>query len=122
MKKSKAVSSSVRPLYALLLALAALGPVPGTFISNPLAPKELGTLLAVVLGGALLALGLSRRSLFGVRAATEANGGSLRRSAVAVGKAFELADRLIRRWQVASISLLVMVALVGGILGSSFPR
>lgn len=31
-------------------------------VSSPLAPKELGTLLAVVLGGTLLALGLSRRS------------------------------------------------------------
>ncbi len=105
---------------SLLLALAALGPVvPGELIANPLAPKELGMLLAVVLGGALLALGLSRRSLFGARTDSEANGGSLRRSAVAVGKAFELADRLIRRWQFASISLLVMVALVGGLLVSS---
>jgi len=104
---------------SLLLALAALGLVPGELIANPLAPKELGMLLAVVLGGALLALGLSRRSLFGARTDSEANGGSLRRSAVAVGKAFELADRLIRRWQFASISLLVMVALVGGLLVSS---
>ena len=50
---------------SLLLALAALGPVPGDLVSSPLAPKELGTLLAVVLGGTLLALGLSRRSLLG---------------------------------------------------------
>ncbi len=113
------IAALVLSTSSLLLALAALGPVPGELIANPLAPKELGTLLAVVLGGALLALGLSRRSLFGARADTEANGGSLRRSAVAVGKAFELADRLIRRWQFASISLLVMVALVGGLLVSS---
>jgi len=115
------IAALVLSTSSLLLALAALGPVPGELVANPLAPKELGTLLAVVLGGALLALGLSRRSLFGVRAATEANGGSLRRSAVSVGKAFELADQLIRRWQFASISLLVMVALVGGLLVSGFP-
>ncbi len=95
---------------SLLLALAALGPVPGSVISNPLAPKELGTLLAVVLGGSLLALGLSRRPLSG---SAGAGSGVLRRAAVAVGEAFELADGVIRRWQFASISLLVLVLLLG---------
>lgn len=100
---------------SLLLALAVLGPVPGDLVSNPLAPKELGALLAVVLGGALLAFGLSRRSLAGV------GGGPLRRSTVAVGEAFVLADRLIRRWQSASIGLLVLVALLGGLLVCGTP-
>ncbi|MFZ1899987.1 MAG: hypothetical protein WAU35_05765, partial [Azonexus sp.] len=102
---------------SLLLAFAALGPVPGDLVSSPLAPKELGTTLAVVLGGALLALGLSRRSLFGAAPVdSAANEGALRRSVVAVGAAFELADRLIRRWQFASIGLLMLVALLGGLL------
>jgi len=96
---------------SLLLALAATGPVPGSFIANPLAPKELGTLLAVVLGGSLLALGLSRRPLTGSAGAAS---GALRRAAVAVGEAFERADGVIRRWQFASISLLVLVLLLGG--------
>lgn len=96
---------------SLLLALAATGPVPGSFIANPLAPKELGTLLAVVLGGSLLALGLSRRPLTG---SAGAGSGALRRAAVAVGEAFERADGVIRRWQFASISLLVLVLLLGG--------
>ena len=96
---------------SLLLALAATGPVPGSFIANPLAPKELGTLLAVVLGGSLLALGLSSRPLTG---SSEAGSGALRRAAVAVGDAFERADGVIRRWQFASISLLVLVLLLGG--------
>ena len=56
-------------LCSLLLAFAALGPVPGNLISNPLAPKELGSTLLVVVGGALLALGLSRRPLLGARRA-----------------------------------------------------
>ena len=102
---------------SLLLALAALGPAPGDLVSSPLAPKELGTLLAVFLGGALLALGLSRRSLLGAaRGSAGANDGPLRRAAVAVGGAFELADLLVRRWQFASLGLLTLVVLVGGLL------
>ena len=107
----------VLAMSSLLLALAALGPVPGDLVSSPLAPKELGTLLAVFLGGALLALGLSRQSLLGTaRVAAGANGGPLRRAAVAVGGAFELADLLVRRWQFASLGLLTLVVLVGGLL------
>jgi len=107
----------VLAMSSLLLALAALGPVPGDLVSSPLAPKELGTLLAVFLGGALLALGLSRRPLLGAaRPATGAHGGPLRRAAVAVGGAFELADLLVRRWQFASLGLLTLVVLVGGLL------
>jgi NADH:ubiquinone oxidoreductase subunit 5 (subunit L)/multisubunit Na+/H+ antiporter MnhA subunit len=98
---------------SLLLALAALGPVPGSFISNPLAPKELGTLLAVVLGGALLAFALSRRPLF---ANERAGDGALRRVVASVGGAFERADEVIRRWQFASINLLVLAVLLGGAL------
>jgi NADH:ubiquinone oxidoreductase subunit 5 (subunit L)/multisubunit Na+/H+ antiporter MnhA subunit len=102
---------------SLLLAFAALGPVPGDLVSSPLAPRELGTFVAVVLGGALLALGLSRQPLLGTaRLDTGANEGRLRRSVAAAGETFELADRLIRRWQSASINLLVLAALVGGLL------
>ena len=102
---------------SLLLAFAALGPVPGHFVSNPFAPTELGALLAVVLGGSLLALGLSRRSLFGTAGA---DAGGMRRVAVVVGEVFERTDRVIRRWQFASISLLMLVLLLGGglVLGS----
>ena len=102
---------------SLLLAFAALGPVPSHFVSNPFAPKELGALLAVVLGGSLLALGLSRRSLFGTAGA---DAGGMRRVAVVVGEVFERTDRVIRRWQFASISLLMLVLLLGGglVLGS----
>jgi formate hydrogenlyase subunit 3/multisubunit Na+/H+ antiporter MnhD subunit len=103
---------------SLLLGLAALGPVPGDLVSNPLKPAELGTTLAVVLGGALLALGLARRPLFapgGEGAATE---GPARRASVAVGTAFEHADRLIRRWPSASVAMLAVAALFGFLMAA----
>lgn len=98
---------------SLLLALAALGPVPGEFVSSSFAPNEMGVLLVVFLGGSLLASGLSRRSLLG---AAGANAGVMRRIAAAVGESFELADGVIRRWQFASISLLMLAILFGGAL------
>jgi formate hydrogenlyase subunit 3/multisubunit Na+/H+ antiporter MnhD subunit len=100
-------------LCSLLLALAAL-PLPGKLISNPLTPAELGATLLVFLGGAALALGLSRRPLFaGGRAATD---GPARRVAVAVGVAFEQADQGIRRWPTATLGLLALAALFGWLL------
>ncbi len=102
---------------SLLLALAALGPVPASFISNPLAPKELVSTLLVVLGGTLLALGLARQPLLAANRAGAATAeGALRRSAVAAGIAFERADRFVRHWPSASIALLLVAALFGWLL------
>jgi multicomponent Na+:H+ antiporter subunit D len=113
----------VLALSSLLLALAALGPVPGDLVSNPLAPRELATTLLVLVGGTLLALGLSRRSLLTTaRADAGANGGPLRRAAVAAGVAFEHADLLVRRWPFASIALLSLAALFGGLLLVGAPK
>ena len=98
---------------SLLLAFAAL-PLPGKLISNPLAPADLGATLLVFLGGAALALGLSRRPLFADgRTATD---GPVRRVAVAVGVAFEQADQGIRRWPAATLGLLALAALFGWLL------
>jgi formate hydrogenlyase subunit 3/multisubunit Na+/H+ antiporter MnhD subunit len=100
-------------LCSLLLAFAAL-PLPEKLISNPLAPAELGATLLVFLGGAALALGLSRRPLSaGGRAATD---GPVRRVTVAVGVAFEQADQRIRRWPAATLGLLALAALFGSLL------
>ena len=99
-------------LCSLGLAFAALGPVSGDLVSNPLKPKELGTTLAVFLGGALLALGLSRQSLLGVGATD----GPLRRVTVAVGGGFERLDTVVRRWPSASLLLLLLAALFGGLM------
>ncbi|MEF8718201.1 MAG: proton-conducting transporter membrane subunit [Candidatus Accumulibacter necessarius] len=108
---------------SLLLALAALGPVPGHLVSNPLAPRELATTVLVLVGGALLALGLSRAPLLAAaRSAAAANEGWLRHAAVAVGTAFEQADRLVRRWPFASIALLTLAAAFGGLLLVGAPK
>jgi formate hydrogenlyase subunit 3/multisubunit Na+/H+ antiporter MnhD subunit len=103
---------------SLLLALAALGPVSGDLVSNPLKPAELGTTLLVVAGGALLALGLARRPLFARRDDGAAAEGPARRASVALGTAFEDADRLIRRWPSASIALLAVAALFGVLMAA----
>ena len=99
-------------LASLLLAFAALGPVPGSLVSNPLAPKELVPTLLVLLGGTLLALGLSRRPLLG----SAANDGPLRRATLAAGTGFEHADAYMRRWPSASLALLILAALFGGLM------
>lgn len=102
---------------SLALALAALGPLPGHPVSSPLAPKELATTTLVLLGGALLALGLSRAPLLAAPGpAAGAPAGRLRQAALAVGMAFEQGDRLVRRWSFASIGLLTLAALFGALL------
>jgi formate hydrogenlyase subunit 3/multisubunit Na+/H+ antiporter MnhD subunit len=98
---------------SLLLGLAALGPVSGDLVSNPLKPAELGTTLLVVLGGALLALGLARRPLFAAQGGGSVTEGPARRASVAAGTAFEHADRQVRRWPSASVALLAIAALFG---------
>jgi formate hydrogenlyase subunit 3/multisubunit Na+/H+ antiporter MnhD subunit len=97
---------------SLLLAIAALGPLPGTLISNPLEPGELGSMLLAFAGGALLALGLSRQSLI----RPGGPNGAMRRTAVAAGVAFESADAYLRRWPSAGIALLSLAALFTGLL------
>jgi formate hydrogenlyase subunit 3/multisubunit Na+/H+ antiporter MnhD subunit len=90
----------VLAVCSLLLACAALGPLPATLISNPLSPKELASLLNTVGCGGLLAYA------FGARPPRIPLVG-------AVGGAFERADGMLRRWPVASIALLVVAAMFG---------
>jgi formate hydrogenlyase subunit 3/multisubunit Na+/H+ antiporter MnhD subunit len=97
-------------LCSLLLAFAALGPVPAHLVSNPLAPKELATTLLVLMGGGLLAVGLSRHSLLRPPGAPGRDG-PLRRASVAVGWAFERVDEVARRWPSASLLMLVLAGL-----------
>jgi hypothetical protein len=87
-------------LCSLLLACAALGPLPRSLISNPLAPSEIASLLLTVGGGGLLAF------LFGSRPPRFPVVG-------AIGGAFVSADGVLRRWPVAGISLLIVAALFG---------
>ncbi len=103
---------------SLLLAFAATGPLPAELIKNPLSPGELGPTLLVIAGGALLALGLARRPLFGSRGTDGASAadGVARRTAVAAGIAFESADGFLRRWATAGLALLVLAAAFTGLM------
>ena len=101
-------------LSSLLLAFAALGPVPGSLISNPLLPKELGPTLLVFLGGALLALGLSRRSLFGGRARERWPGAPCHGGCWA--RALSRPMRSCGAGRPRAVALLVLAALFGWLL------
>jgi hypothetical protein len=84
---------------SLLLACAALGPLPASLISNPLAPKELVTLLITIGCGGALAW------FFAARAADADLSGQV---AWSVGQLFERSDAFLRRWPVAGIALLTV--------------
>ncbi len=107
-------------LCSLLLALAALGSVPRDTLSNPLAPKELWATLVLLVGGALVAIGLGRR-LPRVPAgdAVITLVRPVRRASVAVGRMFERADGVLRRWPVAGLSLLLLVIAFGAAMWRS---
>jgi multicomponent Na+:H+ antiporter subunit D len=88
---------------SLLLAFAALGPLPRSLLSNPLALSELVPMLLTVVGGGALAFA------FGSRPPRIPLVGG-------VGGAFENTDEVLRRWPVAGISLLVVAALFGALM------
>jgi len=105
---------------SLLLACAALGPVPRSLVKNPLALAELAPALLTVLGGGALAFG------FGFRPPrtpgdghVAATAGAFRRAALVAGAAFERADGVLRRWPVAATALLVVAALFGWTLAAA---
>jgi NADH:ubiquinone oxidoreductase subunit 5 (subunit L)/multisubunit Na+/H+ antiporter MnhA subunit len=115
--RSSELAALALSVMSLLLALAALGPVSGDLVSNPLAPKELGTTLLVLLGGALLAFMLARQPLTGPAAAgVAAAGASIRHLLSPFGSAFEAADSYVRRWPSASIGLVSLAVLFGWLL------
>jgi formate hydrogenlyase subunit 3/multisubunit Na+/H+ antiporter MnhD subunit len=89
---------------SLLLALAALGPVPARLVSSPLLPGELAVSAAVLLGGALLAYALPGR------------GSGLRRASTALGAGFEQTDAVLRRWPPAMLGLLALAGLIGALM------
>ena len=101
-------------LCSLLLSLAALGPLPGNLISNPLAPAELLSSALIVGGGALLALGMCRdlpRSAF--LAAIAGAAPPIRRVMIGAGEVFVRIDHGLRQWPVAGLSLLTLTLLLG---------
>jgi len=120
--RSSELAALALSVSSLLLAFAALGPVSGDLIKNPLALEELGTTLLVLLGGAALAFALARSPLAGpARAGAAAASASVRRLVQPVGTAFESADGFVRRWPSASIGLLTLAALFGWLLVVGMP-
>jgi NADH:ubiquinone oxidoreductase subunit 5 (subunit L)/multisubunit Na+/H+ antiporter MnhA subunit len=125
-KRVSAVSqyaALVLALCSLLLALAAAGPLPAGLVSNPLAPGELLATLLVILGGVLLAQGLSLRPLFAavrVHAASAMDRGQRTAGANgatgATGAMFARIDHVLRGWTVACVSLLLLSLLFGATL------
>ena len=97
-------------LASLALSLAAaIGPLPAELITNPLAPKELGTTLVTFAVGALLAAALARRPLFDrAPSGAPARGGP--------GVWFERGDRQVREWPTAMLALLLVAAASGWLL------
>jgi formate hydrogenlyase subunit 3/multisubunit Na+/H+ antiporter MnhD subunit len=109
-------------LSSLLLAGAAVGPVPAELLSNPLAPKELVATLLVLAGGILLAQSLAPNAVFGsARALGPSVDSPMRRATLAISAAFEHADQVLRRWPVAAINLLLLSALFGALLYRGTP-
>ena len=95
---------------SLLLGLAAQSPVlPAGLVKNPLAWSEAVPTLLVVLGGALLALAVSRQALTG----RVGDMHPLRRAMLPLGRAFERGDSFVRRWTSASVLMSLLVLLFG---------
>jgi formate hydrogenlyase subunit 3/multisubunit Na+/H+ antiporter MnhD subunit len=113
-KRRQEVAALALASCSLLLALAALGPVPGDLLANPLSAKELGSTLVTIIGGAAVALGLGRTlPKLPVGQGLIALGAPVRRAVVGVGTAFERTDGVARRWPVAGLSLLALALLFG---------
>ena len=96
---------------SLVIAFVAIGMENTDLIKNPIAPDELGTTLAVLLGGAVLTLGLARFSLL-----SEPPESPLRRLTMVPGAILEQFDRWVRRWSSATLLLILLTAAFVGLM------
>jgi multicomponent Na+:H+ antiporter subunit D len=92
-------------ICSLALGLAALGPAPLDALPDPLDPKEFGSALLVLAGGAVLAVALGLR--LPPLPAGDAVVASVRRATVAIGGTFVRTDEVLRQWPVAGLALIV---------------
>jgi len=107
-------------LCSLLLGLVhweAYLPITADGLSNPLTLKALSTALWPILGGGLLAIFLGRwghrpeRAPFGETVVAMV--APARRAVLPLGRMFEEFDRMLRRWPVAGLILLLLAILFG---------
>jgi formate hydrogenlyase subunit 3/multisubunit Na+/H+ antiporter MnhD subunit len=98
-------------ICSLALGLAALGPAPLDALPNPLDPKEFGSALLVLVGGAVIALALGLR--LPPLPAGDAVVASVRRATVAIGATLVRADGVLRQWPVAGLALIVSAIAFG---------
>jgi formate hydrogenlyase subunit 3/multisubunit Na+/H+ antiporter MnhD subunit len=105
------VAALALALCALALGLAALGPAPFDALPNPLDAKEFGSALAVLVGGAVLALALGLR--LPRLPAGDAVVAVVRPATVWVGAMFVRADGVLRQWPVAGLALIVAAIAFG---------
>ena len=114
--RSQEIAALALASCSLLLAFAAVGiaPASGNLLKNPLAPEEMLQMLATVAAGVVIAFGFGRSLPSSwASGATNVLASSTRRATLAVGAIFERADSALRRWEVASIALLVVAVLFG---------
>src|SRR5262249_10307502 len=129
--------SRIREAAALALALCSLLfglvhwkaylPAPNGTVPNPAALTVLWSVLWPLLGGGLLAILLGRWADRPARISVlVAMVGPARRATLALDKAIELVDRMLRQWSAAGLALLVLAILFGVAMlaadGRSRPR
>jgi formate hydrogenlyase subunit 3/multisubunit Na+/H+ antiporter MnhD subunit len=112
--RSQEAAALALAVCSLGLAFAALGPLPGKLISNPLAPAALLSSAGLIGGGALLALAISRElPRLAFVDAFVAAARPLRRALGEAGEVFVQIDQWLRRWPIAGLSMLALLLLFG---------
>ena len=96
---------------SLLVPFAVIGTGSSNLIKGPIAPGELATMLAILLGGAILAMGLARFPLLSGPADSP-----LRRIAMTSGVVLERMDVWVRQWPSATLLLILLVAVFVGLM------
>ena len=108
------VAALALAICSLLLGFAAVGPTPLDAISNPLALSELGTALALLLGGGVIAIALANRlPSIAADSAVASLLRPIRQMTTAVGALFVRLDGGLRAWPVAGLSLLLVAIAFG---------
>ena len=96
---------------SLLIPFAVIGTGSTNLIKSPIAAGELATMLAILLGGAVLAMGLARFPLLSGPADSP-----LRRIAMTPGVVLERMDVWVRQWPSATLLMILLIAVFVGLM------